>query len=126
MINEKVCCTTDGVEYPATFVTAMPNSLAAFKSILLVPVALTQISFKDVNCAKVSRLNTTLFVIIMSAFWLCVITCSGLVSPCTVSSPSAEMQSREVFASVALSKMVMFTIFPKSVSVKEGVNPVRC
>ena len=63
----KVCCTTDLVEYPATFLTTMFLNFDAFKSTLFIPVAAMQMSLSLGACSIMFAVMTALLVMIISA-----------------------------------------------------------
>ena len=66
-MRAKVSCTTESVEYPATFLTGMPLCAAASRSMLLTPVAASQMSLRFGAASISSAVTFTLLMMRTSA-----------------------------------------------------------
>src|SRR5262245_28619044 len=110
-MSARVNCATDWVAYPGTLQMLTPNSLAASRSMISVPVAATATSFSSFAELKTARSMTTLLVTTTE----CPINLSqvseGLVTWWTVQSHWSIQLCREISPYVAASRNTIFSRF---------------
>ena len=115
-----VCCATDSVEYPATFLHAIPRLSRYFLSRLLVPVAVTHTSFKCDAFPIVDALTGTLLMISTSASTVRFNASSGVENAYFITSPSFSKPERSISSPIVFASKN--TIFISSLLVQNYHN----
>ena len=107
-----MCCATVSVEYPATFLQAMPCASRYALSRLFVPVAVTQTSFKYSASPIDVSLICTLFTITTSASLVRSLASSVVENPYFITVPSLSYPERSMSSPIVFaSRNTMFIFF---------------